>query len=186
MPDFLVLNLYSSSHGLCDLGKVSSPPQASILSSFLYLYNWHDHGQQLHIPPKSSHLHPIPLGSFLLPSCFPTTSMSLFTQLFCRYPALQIVHDCNGHSISRRQHFTALLHILFLLHIFCPIFQNGSWALGGGHDTDVSFGAKHSAVIHSHCFHQLWVSGFIVPHWKKKLLWPRMRAGIPSCVQWIQ
>lgn len=94
--------------------------------------------------------------------------MSLFTQLFCRYPALQDVRGCNGRSISRRQYFTALLHILFLLHIFCPIFQNGSWVLGGGHDTDVSFGAKHSAVIHSHCFHQLWVSGFIVPHWKKE------------------
>lgn len=82
------------------------------------------------IPPLSSHLLPIPFGSFLLPSYYPT-SMSLFMQLFGRCPGLQHVHVCNGHSISRRQYFTVLFYILFFLHIFCPIFQNGSWALGG-------------------------------------------------------
>lgn len=135
------------------------------------------------IPPSSSHLLPIPLGSFLPPSYYSTTSMSSFMQLFAGIQGCSLFMIAMAIAYPEAR-FTALLHILFLLHIFCLVFQNGSWALGVW--SHVSFGAKHSLVIHSHCFPQLWVSGFIVPHWKEKLLWPRVRVGIPSWAQWIQ
>lgn len=49
-------------------------------------------------------------------------------QVLCRWSPM-LWH--NSHATSRRQHFTALLYILWLLHSFHSLFHDGGWALVG-------------------------------------------------------
>lgn len=146
MSDFLVLNLYSSSHGLCDLGKITSPPWASILSSFVHVYNWYDHGQHPPIILSSPSHSPWLLSSSMLLFYYfhVLYSCGSFAGIQCCkmfviamaivYPE-EMFHSTSPHSVP-------LTHFLFHLP---------KWFLSlAGHDADVSFGAKPSAVIHSH------------------------------------
>jgi hypothetical protein len=78
----------------------------------------------------------------------------------------------------------AIFHILFLLYAISFLLPNDPLVFEG------IISMSHSELSnYSHCFNELWVSGYIVLHWKnknKKLLCPRLRAAISSCAQWIQ
>lgn len=131
---------FPSSESLFQFSQVMWPWESHLTSLSLHfviiltcvqlIWSWSTSQHPPIILSTLSHSPWLLFSSKLLSYCFHV----FIHAAFCRYPAfagMQHIHGCNGLSVSRRQYFTALLHILFLLHIFCPTFQNGSWALGG-------------------------------------------------------
>lgn len=52
-------------------------------------------------------------------------------QALCMLPPLQWVYLCRWPAVSGRCCFLVVLHPLWFLHSFCPLFRDDPWELGG-------------------------------------------------------
>lgn len=67
--------------------------------------------------------------------------------ILCGSPWLLWTGECNGHVLSRRQHFTALPHPLTLVIVCAP--HSGTFSEPWEVVVDVLFRAEHLAVTYS-------------------------------------
>lgn len=125
---------FPSSESLFQFSWVKWPWESHLTSLSLHFVIIHTHIRLIWSCSTSLHYSlisfPFPLALVFL--------QAIILLLPCLYSCSSFagIQDCSMFMIAMaiaypEACFTAFLHILFLLHIFCPIFQNGSWALGG-------------------------------------------------------
>lgn len=90
--------------------------------------------------PPSSHIYQMPIVPKLVVGFHTTPSLSWhfiwleLTQILGLLLLLVRIHKRNGPAVSRKQRFLDVLHGVWLLQSFHPLFHNDAWALWEGHD----------------------------------------------------